>query len=170
MQHVIWCDSAVGSHGSSTLRCSVLPWGHRGQDPSDLTPHRHEHMGFISEREPVWLHADKKSWPLFQTKKKVATLFLFPFFFFTCISCASLLLVHLQGSCGEQEESFQAWLIWSSVQADDGGAPWSGPYFVCRCAFTSTLLFSTPRWCSASAIQSNERAAAWPPFILAAVV
>lgn len=53
MQHLILCDSLVRSLGSSTLCSSVLPRGHRGQDPSDLTPHRHEHLGFISDRAHV---------------------------------------------------------------------------------------------------------------------
>lgn len=92
MQHVIWCDSAVGSHGSSTLRCSVLPWGHRGQDPSDLTPHRHEHMGFISEREPVWLHADKKVLAFVSDKKKscysLPVSFLLLYLHFMCLPAA----------------------------------------------------------------------------------
>lgn len=29
--------------------CTALPGGQRGQHPSDVTPHRQEHMGFISE-------------------------------------------------------------------------------------------------------------------------
>lgn len=53
MQHLILCDSAVRSLGSSAVYSAALPRGHRGQDPSDLTPHRHEHLGFISDRADV---------------------------------------------------------------------------------------------------------------------
>lgn len=47
-------DSTDRSLGSSALHRSVLPRGHRGQDPLDLTPHRHEHMGFIKKLQPIY--------------------------------------------------------------------------------------------------------------------
>lgn len=60
----------VGQH------ISELPRGQRGLDPSDSTPHSHQHLGFISE----WLLADKRSRSSLEQKRKLAT---FNQFFFS---------------------------------------------------------------------------------------
>ena len=90
----LWSCVTVRSGPSGPQPCTThcCPKGHGGQDPSDLTPHMHEHMGFISEWTHVVLHADKRSWALSWTKKKSCSSLPVSF-------CSSLPAFHLP-SCG----------------------------------------------------------------------
>ena len=59
MQHLILCDSAVRSHGSSTLYSSVLPEATEGRTLQI------QHLPDVNTWDllvikPMWLHADQK--------------------------------------------------------------------------------------------------------------
>lgn len=84
MQHLIWCDSAVRSRGSLALHSSALTRGHRGRDPSGLTPRRQQHLGFISHRGHT--AADRqKSRPLSRAEQRSYNSFFQLYLGFICL-------------------------------------------------------------------------------------